>query len=124
MKSKLMCFLIAVIAIGCSTAKNNPAQAADDYGYSEKNPIKVGGGSDGPMMERQYLNRLTGTNGEKVTFNRRGSCCQFESKNAVMGMGLLDIYEVKIEGDPVAKTLYINMYDSEKLYAPKGFVLK
>ena len=117
---------MTIIVIGCSSTKSSgsKSQVSDDYGYSEKNPIKVGGGSQGPQMERQYLDRLTGPNGESIKYVRRGSCCQFKSDNAMFGMGLLDIYEVEIKGDTVKKTLYLNMYDKDKLYAPKGFLMK
>lgn len=32
----------------------------DTYGYMEKNPILVGGKSDGPKNERRFLNALSG----------------------------------------------------------------
>ncbi|KGO84304.1 hypothetical protein Q763_00735 [Flavobacterium beibuense F44-8] len=123
---KTLFLLTAAILVGCSSSKSSGSkmQVADDYGYSEKNPIKVGGVMDGPEMDRDYLNRLTGPNGEAVKYTRRGSCCHFKSKNAMMGMGLLDIYEVEIKGDTVKKVLYLNMYDKVKLFAPKGFLMK
>lgn len=126
MKLKFITPFIALLLLGCSASKStsSASKIADDYGYSEKNPIKVGGVSDGPAMERKYLNRLTGPNGEAVTYERSGSCCHFESPNGFMGMGMLDIYVVKIEGDTIPKNLYLNMYDSGKQYAPKGFLLK
>ncbi|KOS08305.1 hypothetical protein AM493_10150 [Flavobacterium akiainvivens] len=110
--------------VGCGGAKKAAATASSaDYGYTESNPIKVGGVNDGPAQERAYLNRLTGPNGEKVTYNRSGSCCPFETKNSAWG-GMLDVYVVEIEGDPVKKKLYLNMYDKGDLYAPKGFLFK
>lgn len=115
------------VAFSCSTAKSTSSLSgtvAEDYGYSEKNPVKVGGVGDGPANERKYLDRLTGPNGEQVKYQRQGSCCHFDSKNSPFGMGMLDIYEVEIVGDPVKKKLYLNMYDKDKLHAPKGFLLK
>ncbi|MEM8890374.1 MAG: 2-dehydro-3-deoxyphosphooctonate aldolase, partial [Bacteroidota bacterium] len=43
----------------------------ETYGYSEKNPIKVGGvdNSEGPKNERRYLNALAGPNGEEITYS-------------------------------------------------------
>jgi hypothetical protein len=95
------------------------------YGYSDKNPIKVGGAKDseGPLNERRYLDLLAGPNGEKISYTRQGSCCGFETKNSVMG-GLLDIYEVKWSGQDKPAKLYINMYDYESLKAPVGFTIK
>jgi hypothetical protein len=126
----MLCLLLSLVACGGSktasdgnAVKRNAAPSAD-YGYSEKNPIKVGGINDGPKNERAYLNRLTGLNGEKVTYERKGSCCMFETANSPYGGGMLDKYEVTIEGSSEKKILYLNMYDEGKLYAPKGFILK
>jgi hypothetical protein len=90
----------------------------DDYGYSANNPIKTGGG---PKGERAFLNRLAGPNGEPVRYQRLGSCCSFSTPNGIMGGGLLDRYEVWIEGQPQPKILYLNMYDFEEPKIPKGF---
>ncbi|TRW24879.1 2-dehydro-3-deoxyphosphooctonate aldolase [Flavobacterium zepuense] len=116
---------MAILAVGCAAgAGGKAAKVADDYGYSENNPIKVGGVGDGPANERAYLNRLKGPNGERITYTRNGSCCHFETSKGFLGMGLLDIYMVTVQGDSVPKKLYINMYDKAKLYAPKGFLIK
>ena len=99
----------------------------ETYGYTQKNPIKVGGAkeSSGPLNERRFLNALLGPNGEAVTYNRRGSCCAFETPNGfINNTGLLDIYEVKYEGLDKPITLYLNMYDPGELKAPKGFTFK
>src|SRR5690606_21201183 len=41
----------------------------DTYGYTEENPIKVGGSSfDGPSRERAYLDNLLGPNGESLSY--------------------------------------------------------
>ena len=45
------------------------------YGYTEDNPIMVGGGVDGPKNERRYLNALAGPGGEVLRYERLGSCC-------------------------------------------------
>ena len=34
------------------------------YGYSEDNPVKVGGGMEGPLNEQRFLNALAGHNGD------------------------------------------------------------
>lgn len=123
------CLLLNMVACSSSkTRSGTPASTpdiamADDYGYSESNPIKVGGGSNGPANEHKYLRRLTGPNGESIAYQRLGSCCPFQTKNSEWGSGMLDRYEVEIDGDPKKKILYLNMYDSDKLYAPKGFKL-
>ncbi len=127
MKSTLFsCLLLLIVACSStksgSSALNADGTVADSYGYSETNAIKVGGGNNGPANERRYLERLTGPNGEPIAYVRLGSCCPFETKNSAWG-GMLDRYEIEIDGDPEKKILYLNMYDTDKLYAPKGFVL-
>ena len=123
--------LILLAWTGCSSTKkaNVPGTSADHdatsaraYGYDERNPIKVGGG---PSYEREYLNHLTGPNGEKVTYVRQGSCCPFKTPNALFGdSGMLDRYEVTYEGQDKPAILYLNMYDKDTLRAPEGFILK
>ena len=95
------------------------------YGYTEKNPIMVGGvpTSEGPLNERRYLNALAGPKGEYITYTRTGSCCQFESENGFMGSGLLDMYELTWKNQDEPITLYINMYDAGELKAPKGLTI-
>lgn len=86
------------------------------YGYTQMKPIKAG------SIEKGYhfLNALKGPNGEKVFWQRKGSCCAFKSKTAAFGKGFLDMYQVQYNGGtPV--TLYINGYDYENLKCPLGF---
>ncbi|WNJ19471.1 hypothetical protein [Pontibacter sp. G13] len=98
-------------------------EISDDptYGYSQHNPIMVGGVTEGPKNERRFLLALTGPQGEKVSYHRVGSCCPFKSSNAPLGKGLLDMYEVSWEGSSESTMLYLNMYDAGPLKAPKGF---
>ncbi|NLN32798.1 MAG: 2-dehydro-3-deoxyphosphooctonate aldolase [Flavobacteriaceae bacterium] len=117
------------LLISCSTSLSTRAMEKKSeglYGYSEKNPIKVGGAmqGEGPAREREYLNSLTGMNGESVSFFRLGSCCPFETENSGMGMGMLDRYSVTYEGKEDTVVLYINMYDEDVQYAPEGFKFK
>lgn len=98
------------------------------YGLSAKNPIQVGGVStnEGPKNERRFLNALAGPKGEKVMYQRAGSCCAIESKNDPLGTGrvMLDNYRVTWEGSNDTTSIYINMYDAGSLKAPKGFTIK
>ena len=127
MKKILMLSITFSLLSACSTsqktAEKTENKKSGKYGYSEDNPIKVGGVNNGPANERKYLNSLTGPNGEKISFNRKGSCCPFETKNSDYG-GMLDRYAVSYEGKKDTVFLYLNMYDKEKLEAPEGFVLK
>lgn len=98
------------------------------YGYSEKNPIQVGGvdKESGPLNERRFLNALAGPNGEEVSYYRSGSCCPIKSKNDPMGFGqvMLDNYRVTYKGSQDTVSIYINMYDYGSIKAPKGFTIK
>ena len=98
----------------------------ETYGFSEKNPIEVGGvdKTEGPLNERRFLNALAGPNGEKVSYYRLGSCCPVESENGFMGMAMLDNYRVTWKGATDTVSIYINMYDYGELKAPVGFTIK
>ncbi len=99
----------------------------DRYGISKKHPILVGGENlqMGPANQRSYLNRLTGPNGEKVSYTRIGSCCDFKTPNGILGGGMLDMYEVTHNGLKKPVVLYLNMYDPNpgEPKIPKGFIL-
>ncbi|WP_228451021.1 2-dehydro-3-deoxyphosphooctonate aldolase [Marnyiella aurantia] len=105
-------------------------EISDDptYGYSEKNPIQVGGvdNQSGPLNERRFLNALAGPNGEEVVYFRSGSCCPIKSKNDPLGFGqvMLDNYRLAWKGSNDTVSIYINMYDYGSLKAPKGFTIK
>jgi len=130
MKKLLLSILMLIIISSCGTTKTIAESSIDSpttdstYGFTEKNPVKVGGVGNGPLNERNYLNALTGPNGEKVSYERHGSCCEFKSKNSPFGMGLLDIYAVTYEGKKDTVTIYLNMYDKAKTMAPVGFKMK
>ena len=68
--------------------------------------------------QRAYLGKLRTVNGEKITWNRRGSI----SVDGVHGM--IDIYETFLPSGQSYKTLYINMYGAKKsVVAPNGFIM-
>lgn len=99
----------------------------DTYGYTQTNPVCVGGvkSSEGPLNERRFLNALLGPYGEELEYTRRGSCCPFSTPNGMINnSGMLDIYVVKYKGQEKAVSIFINMYDFGKLKAPKGFTFK
>jgi hypothetical protein len=136
MKRSLPYVFLVLFMVSCSTTKYKMVnertflitEMSDDktYGYSESNPIKVGGKSieEGPANERKFLNALVGPGGEEIQYNRTGSCCAFSSKNGIMGTGLLDMYEITWQGQREPVTLYINMYDPGQLKCPMGFRIK
>lgn len=98
--------------------------ADSTYGFTQENPITVGGGfAEGAGNEQRYLNALYGPAGQEVSYNRRGSCCMFKTANGLGGMGLLDVYQVSWPGLAKPRILYLNMYDQGWLKAPKGFTV-
>lgn len=89
------------------------------YALTGENPVMVGEKS--VANQRRYIASLAGPNGEELTFHRRGSCCPYESKGAMMGSALVDVYEVTYEGAKEPILLYISFYDDGPLYIPYGF---
>jgi hypothetical protein len=90
------------------------------YGFSPENPIHVGGG---PAGQHAFLEALRGPEGQPLAWRRLGSCCEFETPNGAMGLGLLDLYEVTYAGLEQPVILYLNMYDAGPVAAPAGFLL-
>lgn len=134
---------IALALSSCSSSKQSTASSEpillnentflisqvssdESYGYTEANPIKVGGvkNSEGPINERRFINALAGPNKEKISYERTGSCCPFESKNGFNGKGLLDRYKLTWAGQAEPIYIYINMYDYGELKVPTGLTLK
>jgi hypothetical protein len=84
------------------------------YGYTEDNPIRVGGQAfGGPARERAYLDTLLGPSGEEITYFRQGSVDGIET--------ILDVYKITYEGLDAPITLYLDEYAFETLFAPVGF---
>lgn len=103
---------------------NNSISTDSTYGYTQGNPIKVGGVDAGPLREREYLNNLKGPKGESINYTRKGSCCPFKTKKGFMGGGMLDIYIITWDKQTAPVTLYLNMYDKDVLKAPVGFTTR
>jgi len=139
--TKYIFFIIVVLFASCAANKdlNVKQELLDEqtfkiisysndntYGYTEKNPIMVGGAKnlEGPLNERRFLNALSGPNGEKISYYRIGSCCAFKTPNGFDNAGLLDKYSITYEGSNKEIILFINMYDSGKLQVPVGLKLK
>lgn len=140
---KFSLIVATLLFISCTTTKstfvktklldNNTFELIEisndaSYGFSEKNPIQVGGvySDEGPINERRFLNALSGPNGETITYHRAGSCCPIKSKNNPFGGNtvMLDNYRITWQGSKDTVSIYINMYDSGILKAPKGFTIK
>jgi hypothetical protein len=92
-----------------------PAQKPTGYGYTQADPIKVGGGVKG---EHEYLKGLRGPKGQELRYERRGSIGGLPPAG-----GLLDMYAVTYDGLEKPVTLYLDMYRREEPRAPAGFKL-
>lgn len=89
-----------------------PVAENESYGYSEDDPIRVGGGwRDGPTRAKVYLKSIRAPDGKSLDYQRIGSFAH--------GERLLDGYKVSFSGDTV--TIYLDAYSYEELKAPQGF---
>lgn len=100
-----------------TSAASDPA-----YGFSEKSPVLIGGGfGEGSARTYQYLNALRGSGGEKISYDRVGTCCPFKSPNALFGgQALLEVFEIVIPGSAAPKRIYFNWYDAGETLIPVG----
>lgn len=102
-------------------------KTADDknYGFTKENPVKVGTGPDGgPTNQRAYLDLLRDAEGKPLKYKRIASCCPYESKNGLMGMAMLDQYEITYlneKGKEEKAIVYISFYDYEDPKILYGF---
>lgn len=87
----------------------------DTYGFSEKNPVKIG---MTVQREKLYLSLLRDNKGEPLKYKRMGSCCAYMNTRSAFGMALCDRYEIEIDGK--VKSLYLSIYDYEEPKIPQG----
>ena len=124
----LLIFLLGVAS--CASIPAIPAEyqltpietsADSTYGYTEGNPIKVGGKvqGQGPANEMEYVSSLRNIDGDQPEFERLGSCCMFKTKFGLQGSGFLDIYQLVFQPHDTI-ILYLNMYDYEDPKIPLG----
>lgn len=96
------------------------------YGYEKDYPINIFFEStqNETINQQRFLNALAGPKGEKIIFTKLESCCPFPTKRSEMGAGLLDVYELKWEGQKSPVILYLNIYEKGVLMVPFGLSLK
>jgi hypothetical protein len=95
------------------------------YGYQKDYPINIfyRNTVDQKVNQERFLNALAGPKGEKITYTKLESCCPFPTKRSDMGVGLLDVYELKWEGQNKPILLYLNIYEKGILMVPVGLTL-
>jgi hypothetical protein len=135
-----MKYLIVVFAflvlVGCgsTSSQKQTSTAADlthtssdpNYGYSEDQPVLLGGflrGTKYAGAHIEYFESLLGPNGEEVSVRRLGSCCGFEDSSLPLGGGMLDQYELSYSGQEKPVVIFVNLYRFEQPKAPMGFAL-
>lgn len=96
------------------------------YGYNKDYPINIFFRTTREELvnEKRFLDALAGPNGEKISYTKLESCCPFPSKRSDMGAGLLDVYELKWEGQKKPVVLYLNIYEKGVLMVPMGLTLR
>jgi len=96
------------------------------YGYDPDYPINIFyvDTRNETINPERFLNALAGPKGEKITYTKLESCCPFPTKRSEMGAGLLDVYELRWEGQKNPVTLYLNIYEKGVLMVPVGLTLK
>ena len=96
------------------------------YGYDKDYPINIFFEStrNETINQQRFLNALAGPKGEKITYTKLESCCPFPTKRSEMGAGLLDVYELRWEGQKTPVILYLNIYEKGGLMVPVGLTLK
>lgn len=90
-----------------------------EYGYKADKAIRTGGNSAG--NQRAFLDRLRGPNGEVVKHERAGACGAYKDDGQPFGQALIDCYTVTYDGQVSPATLYLDLYKSDRLWAPRGF---
>ncbi|NDP27313.1 MAG: 2-dehydro-3-deoxyphosphooctonate aldolase [Flavobacterium sp.] len=96
------------------------------YGYEKDYPINIFFEStrNVTINQQRFLNALAGPKGEKITYTKLESCCPFPTTRSEMGAGLLDVYELKWEGQKKPVILYLNIFEKGVLMVPFGLRLK
>ena len=147
MKKLLSFFALLIITASCVSTKSTLKNVDDNapalkltkdntfviteyskdkkYGYDKDYPINIfyGTTKNETINQQRFLNALAGPKGEKITFTKLESCCPFPTKRSDMGAGLLDVYELKWEGQKNPVILYLNIYEKGILMVPVGLTL-
>jgi hypothetical protein len=118
----LLCVLCAPrLSSGEAAQQPTPAappscviSADETYGYTEQNPIRVGGGATTIVAREQaYLNALRGPDRQPLQYRRDGTRRRPDGT-------LLDVYDVTVAGVEKHVTLFIDAYHWADLAVPRG----
>ncbi|MEO1022908.1 MAG: S8 family peptidase [Bacteroidota bacterium] len=131
MKHLLGLIPILVLLSACSGTKEAISTSPSDiktgeYGYNKLNPVETGGINNDTGSENQveYLNRLTGPNGEPVWFDLLGTDSESELDNGLpMASDTLVAYKVWYPGIMDTAIIYFSPSTNAELKPITGFNL-
>ena len=89
------------------------------YGYTAHNPVHTGPVQSGG--HKLFLNSLRGPQNQPVAYERKGACCHAQDARSPSGQVVLDVYAVRIDGNPTPVLLYVDMYRPGEMLLPAGF---
>jgi hypothetical protein len=148
MKNTLVIFILFITLSGCTSTKSTLQNTDDNapdlqltqkntfivteystdkkYGYNKDYPVNIffNNTNNETINQERFINALAGPKGEKITFTKLESCCPFPTKRSDMGAGLLDVYELKWNGQKTPVLLYLNIYEKGVIKIPVGLTLK
>jgi len=148
MKKIISLFALLIIATSCVSTKSTLKNVDDNapiptlgndntfiiteyskdkkYGYNPDFPINIFyvDTRNEFINQQRFLNALAGPKGEKITYTKLESCCPFPTKRSDTGAGLLDVYQLRWEGQKNPVTLYLNIYEKGALMIPLGLTAK
>ena len=148
MKKSILSIALLLLSVSCASTKSTLKNIDDNapnlvltkentfviteyskdkkYGYDADYPINLffRNTINETINQQRFLNALAGPKGEKITFTKLESCCPFPTKRTDLGAGLLDVYELKWDGQKKPVKLYLNIYEKGILMVPVGLTLK
>jgi hypothetical protein len=98
----------------------------EKYGHHPDYPINVGFTTpeEGTKNITLFLNALAGMNGEKITYSKIAACCPYPTKKDVMGVALIDKYEIVYGNIKKPIVLHFNRYEKGELMIPSKFTAR
>ena len=122
--------ILAAGLLLCACAAKPPVQfkvtdvAMDKtYGYSQHNPIKVGGWAQGRGADHRdwFFKVLRGPQGQPVSYVSNGTCCSFSTNDSAEPLGYLEVVLVTYKGIGSPVLLYVDTVNFDAPKAPVGF---
>ena len=121
---------VLMLMVACAAPYRAPIdlnEVADDktYGYSQHNPVKLGGAAEGEKAKHReaFFAALRGPKGQAVSYISNGTCCMFDLDPAGKSTGELEVFLVSYPGIPKPVLLYLDHYHFETPKSPIGFGL-